>query len=603
MKKQSKTTRRHPRFETLENRNLLATFSGLVFNDTDGSGVQNGAETPISGWTVYLDSNRNTIADADEPTTVTLADGSYQLTTPTMPPTDPATTTSFRVGALLPVAETSGRWLNTNTNYDYGVISSSDPANKVVTFNFGFQFVPFSTFAPLGGESLVNQTTVGQQQAGGLDDRAHNVNAIAADKNGNYAVAWLASDTTTTGQVYVRVFNADGTARTSEIKVADATRSSLGNKMPLVAMSQDGTKFVVSWDNYVEATGMRAPFAQLYNAATGNPIGSRQQVVPYSSKQAFEVQGLVMDGDGDFAVLIGDFNAISYKFQRYTNQGVASGKSVACAIQTRATGLNGLLINGGQAIAMDSAGNLVVTWAEMTGIYAQRYNASSSLVGSKITLITNVDSSKVENIKPNVAMNAAGRFVITWSTNISNSATTRGLAKVFEANGALVGGPVTFSSWGYNSYKSALGMDSSGNATIAFYRFSTHNGIMFGGSTEILVRRLSSAGVLSETQAVTSTTEGLQAFPSLAASDSGFIVAWSGRGTGDDDGVFAQRYTTVVPAPTAMRSATVTTTTTATSTATASVYDAALVDYLASSNEDTLLAKRRGLGMVVRSKP
>jgi hypothetical protein len=53
-----------------------ATISGMVFNDTDGSGTLNGAETGLAGVTVGLDVNGNGTADL---TTSTDANGNYSF--------------------------------------------------------------------------------------------------------------------------------------------------------------------------------------------------------------------------------------------------------------------------------------------------------------------------------------------------------------------------------------------------------------------------------------------------------------------------------------------------------------------------------------------
>lgn len=51
------------RVETLEERQLLATISGIIWNDMNASGVQDAAEGPLAGWNAYLDLNDNSIRD------------------------------------------------------------------------------------------------------------------------------------------------------------------------------------------------------------------------------------------------------------------------------------------------------------------------------------------------------------------------------------------------------------------------------------------------------------------------------------------------------------------------------------------------------------
>jgi subtilisin family serine protease len=54
-------------------------FHGKVFLDLDGDGRFDASETGQSGWTVYVDLNNNEVHDGNEPSTVSLADGTYNL--------------------------------------------------------------------------------------------------------------------------------------------------------------------------------------------------------------------------------------------------------------------------------------------------------------------------------------------------------------------------------------------------------------------------------------------------------------------------------------------------------------------------------------------
>jgi hypothetical protein len=66
--------------EVLEPRRLLATASGIVFNDADRDGVRDAGEPGFAGWTVYQDLNDNDVVDGQDRTAVTDAAGAYTLT-------------------------------------------------------------------------------------------------------------------------------------------------------------------------------------------------------------------------------------------------------------------------------------------------------------------------------------------------------------------------------------------------------------------------------------------------------------------------------------------------------------------------------------------
>jgi hypothetical protein len=67
--------------EQLEPRRLLATLSGVVFNDANDNAAKNTGEAGLSGWTVYSDLNANGVKDAGEPSAISSATGAYTITT------------------------------------------------------------------------------------------------------------------------------------------------------------------------------------------------------------------------------------------------------------------------------------------------------------------------------------------------------------------------------------------------------------------------------------------------------------------------------------------------------------------------------------------
>lgn len=58
----------------------FGSVSGIKFNDTNANSLFDAGETPLAGWTIYIDANGNGTLDATEPTTVTGTNGSYVFT-------------------------------------------------------------------------------------------------------------------------------------------------------------------------------------------------------------------------------------------------------------------------------------------------------------------------------------------------------------------------------------------------------------------------------------------------------------------------------------------------------------------------------------------
>ncbi len=138
-------------------------------------------------------------------------------------------------------------------------------------------------------------------------------------------------------------------------------------------------------------------------------------------------------------------------------------------------------------MAMDDAGNFVVAWSgagsgDNQGIFAQRYNASGVRQGSEFRVNTYTTDSQ---FFASAAMDASGDFVVAWHS---------------------------------------LGQD--------------------GSDAGVYARRYDAAGAAHGGEfRVSAVTVGVQAYP-VAAMDAGgnLIITWSGAGSGDVDGVFAQRY-------------------------------------------------------------
>ncbi len=570
---QRKAESRRLVLENLEGRCVLSSISGIVFDDTNGNGSQDAGELPLENWPVFHETDGNAILDVGEQSAVTGTDGSYRFDF------DGPTGVWHYGTAVIPAGDSTGRWLNTNSNCQTVPIEPGATVDAVL--NFGFRFAPYAgNFYPVGGETLVNQTTSGEQGTAANDyhDEFFDTNSVAADNAGNYVVTWLSPQADLQDKVFVRVFNADGTPRTpNDILVGTATRSSASSipQMPVVAMSGDGNRFAVSWDGYGGAT---APKVRTYNAVTSNPVTAAVQVSANNKKEGLTVSGIAMDASGDFAVLMTGTAAMSGPggvgqatlFQRFNSSGVAVGSRTIVS--------TAILGNGSEAIAMDGAGNFAVSFhgyfgVNNGGIFAQRYSASGAKVGALITVAANPGSSTYIN-STSIAMNSSGRFVVTWTDGYATGGgygNERETAQVYNAVGQPIGGNVVLGTGaGFRSPGTAI--DSAGNVTVA-WKAIPYTGPISGAdltyTTEVRVRRLNADGSLSDTFVANTTTEGRQIQPSVAATGTGsFIVAWNGRGAGDDAGVFTQRYTTTPPA----------------APAAALTLDAASVDFLMSSD-------------------
>jgi hypothetical protein len=251
------------------------------------------------------------------------------------------------------------------------------------------------------------------------------------------------------------------------------------------------------------------------------------------------------------------------------------------------------------SVAMDPAGNYVVVWASNHlsnnyGIFAQRYDAFGAPIGSEIQLDASTSNTQTT---PAVAMDSSGDFVATWASNesgnweivarrfsfatgtalsaeISVNQTTSGnqqqpaialapdghfmavwrsdgvnhsdvVARVFNANGTPAGGEYVVNVNVTNSQdQPAVAADASGNFVVVWR--SVQNGVGAG----VFARQYSAAGAAMGTASggefqVNVTNSGNQDKPSVAAAWNGaFVVSWTSGNNqdGSGKGVYARRF-------------------------------------------------------------
>ncbi|MEF3692130.1 MAG: hypothetical protein V3574_03705, partial [Candidatus Moraniibacteriota bacterium] len=91
----------------------LRTISGYKFSDLNGNGVweELEGETPLAGWTIYLDNNFNEIYDLGETSTITDANGYYEF--------NGLFSDSYRVAEFLSPIQAADGWVQTAPSGGY----------------------------------------------------------------------------------------------------------------------------------------------------------------------------------------------------------------------------------------------------------------------------------------------------------------------------------------------------------------------------------------------------------------------------------------------------------------------------------------------------
>jgi len=191
------------------------------------------------------------------------------------------------------------------------------------------------------------------------------------------------------------------------------------------------------------------------------------------------------------------------------------------------------------AVAAGSAGNFVVVWERHDGypltplrVVGQRFDSSATPLGPEF-LISDSNLSAEKKL-PSVAADSAGNFVVVWLIEFLSGTFIGG--QRYASSGTPLGefGTTTF----MGPTLPVVAADSSGNFVVVWtepYYRSTRN--IFG-------QRFDSSGAhLGSKFLVNTFTPGNQTAPAVAVDSTGnFVVVWSGDGSGDSYGVFAQRY-------------------------------------------------------------
>ncbi len=151
--------------------------------------------------------------------------------------------------------------------------------------------------------------------------------------------------------------------------------------------------------------------------------------------------------------------------QRYNAAGIAQGGEFKVNSYTTSD-------QAAPSVAMDAAGDFVVTGQSRYqdgsgyGVYAQRYNAAGTVQGGEFKVNT---YSTGQQLFPAVGMDAAGDFVITWSSNGQDGSGYGVYAQRYNSSGAVQGGEFKVNTYTTsNQFSPSIAMDAAGDFVIAF---------------------------------------------------------------------------------------------------------------------------------------
>lgn len=367
---------------------------------------------------------------------------------------------------------------------------------------------------------------------------------VAIDANGNFVVTWVSDFQDGSGHgVYAQRFNASGVPQGAEIQLSTFVANN--QTAPTVAVSRSTGEFIVTWTSATQDSGTAGIYARRFNADGSPKGGSTEFRVNDVSTGNQQFSSVAMDSAGDYVITWASNNDIYAKVYN------AAGTVVRSEFIVNAT-TAGIQSNG--VVAMDASGNFVVVWTSTDGdglgVYAQRFNTLGQAVGGEILVNT---YTALNQERPSVAMDDLGNFVVTWSSVNQDSEDFGVYGQRFNTSGAKVGNEFLINTTvGSRQDFSSVSMVANGNAGETL---TGEGGFVVtwasrfqdtSGSWGIYGQRFNAAGVKQGPEFLVNTvTVGDQEFPAVAVDGDGdAVIVWTSdtNQDGSGKGVFGQQF-------------------------------------------------------------
>jgi hypothetical protein len=374
---------------------------------------------------------------------------------------------------------------------------------------------------PRGPEFGVNAYVTGNQFAG----------SVASDAAGNFVLAWSSAgqDGSSDG-VFARRFLSSGTpVGAAEFRANVFTASNQSS--PAAALRDDGN-LVLVWESLTQDGSQEAVVGHRFDGG-GTPQG--EFLVNQFTTGVQSGADAAADASGGFVVVwqsTGQDGAAAGVFgRRYDAVAGPLGPEFPVNSYTSSTQLRA-------RVTAAPDGRFVVVWAgagnqDPIGVFAQRYDATGAAVGPEFRVNNHTDNAQLD---PDVAMDAAGNFVVVWRTSAQFDGDDI-MARRYDASGV----PTT-AEFRVNVYTTAaqelpvVAADARGGFVVAWA------GAGQGDPGGIFARRYEATGEVSPEFRVNEATAGEQAGPRVAMDATGdFVVAWTSL-DGSGYGVAARRY-------------------------------------------------------------
>ncbi len=255
---------------------------------------------------------------------------------------------------------------------------------------------------------------------------------IAMDYKGNFVVVWEDDkNENNIYQIYARGFNASGSE-----KFSDFTVNSVGKGqqlVPAIDMSGNGD-FVVVWQDdmdgngyyQIRARGFHADGSEKFHDFTVNSVAKGQQLKPK----------VAMGVNGDFVVVWQDDKDENGYYQIRARGFHADGSELFSDITVNSVAKGQQLI---PVVAMSGNGDFVVVWQDdkdQNGYYQIRARGFHADGSERLGDFTVNSISKGQQLKPDIAIALNGDFIIVWQDDKDEKRYYQIRARGFHADGS-----------------------------------------------------------------------------------------------------------------------------------------------------------------------
>jgi len=307
---------------------------------------------------------------------------------------------------------------------------------------------------------------------------------------------------------------------------------------PVITGLSDGG-YVITWTSFGQDGSGSGIYAQRYNAS-GSPVGVETRINTYTNSYQ-ESPSITALSDGGYVITWTSYGQDGSEYGIYAQRYNASGSPVG--LETRInTYTNSSQVN--PSITALGDGGYVITWTSLgqdgsgSGVYAQRFNASGSPVGSETLINTYTNSDQSD---PSIKALSDGGYVITWRSNGQDGSDWGIYAQRFNASGSPVGSETLINTYTNSdqSYPSITALSDGG------YVITWNSNGQDGSGYGIYAQRYNASGspVGLETRINTYTNSNQAGRSITALSDGGYVISWTSLGQdGSDWGIYAQRY-------------------------------------------------------------